>query len=137
MKFWRFQKLISEKNLFNICVNELDRNKKRKIQSLDFQNEKDKRSSFLNIRIFRQFTLLSLDHQRSKAQFNLCIAENKDPPNTPATPSMWKGCIRIFKGFMCFWFIETPFFFRKRIGLYHQNFYRLLNETLITLHLFP
>jgi hypothetical protein len=25
-----------------------------------------------------------------------CIAENKDPPNTPATPSMWNGCIRMF-----------------------------------------
>ena len=24
-----------------------------------------------------------------------CIAENSAPPNTPATPSIWKGCIRI------------------------------------------
>jgi hypothetical protein len=24
-----------------------------------------------------------------------CIAENKDPPNTPATPAMWNGCIKM------------------------------------------
>merc|ERR1711943_81333 len=24
-----------------------------------------------------------------------CMAENKLPPKTPATPSMWKGCIRM------------------------------------------
>jgi hypothetical protein len=24
-----------------------------------------------------------------------CMAENRLPPNTPATPSMWKGCIRM------------------------------------------
>ena len=24
-----------------------------------------------------------------------CIAEKRDPPNTPATPSIWNGCIRI------------------------------------------
>jgi hypothetical protein len=24
-----------------------------------------------------------------------CIAENRDPPKTPATPSMWNGCIRM------------------------------------------
>jgi hypothetical protein len=23
-----------------------------------------------------------------------CIAENKEPPNTPATPAMWNGCIK-------------------------------------------
>lgn len=25
----------------------------------------------------------------------LCIAENNEPPNTPATPNMWKGCIKM------------------------------------------
>ena len=29
------------------------------------------------------------------AQFILCIAENNEPPNTPATPNMWNGCIRM------------------------------------------
>ena len=24
-----------------------------------------------------------------------CMAENRLPPKTPATPSMWKGCIRM------------------------------------------
>ena len=24
-----------------------------------------------------------------------CIAQNREPPNTPATPSMWNGCIRM------------------------------------------
>jgi hypothetical protein len=23
------------------------------------------------------------------------MAENKEPPKTPATPNMWKGCIRM------------------------------------------
>jgi hypothetical protein len=25
----------------------------------------------------------------------LCIAENNEPPNTPATPNMWNGCIKM------------------------------------------
>jgi len=28
---------------------------------------------------------------------SLCIAENNEPPNTPATPSMWNGCIKMFE----------------------------------------
>ena len=24
-----------------------------------------------------------------------CIAEKRDPPNIPATPAMWNGCMRI------------------------------------------
>merc|ERR1711990_181562 len=24
-----------------------------------------------------------------------CIAENREPPNTPATPAMWNGCIKM------------------------------------------
>jgi hypothetical protein len=41
--------------------------------------------------------------------FEICIAENNEPPNTPATPSMWKGCIKMFNELL-----EI-----KRLGLFH------------------
>jgi hypothetical protein len=45
---------------------------------------------------FQQLTLFSLPYYDGTAQFILCIAENREPPNTPATPNMWNGCIKMF-----------------------------------------
>jgi hypothetical protein len=55
----------------------------------------NKRGFIVLSQVPRQFTLFFKNSYEFKAQFYLCIAENNEPPKTPATPNMWNGCIRM------------------------------------------
>lgn len=52
---------------------------------------------------------------------SLCIAENNDPPKTPATPSIWNGCIKMFE--QCYVWALYPILssFLRSLGLYHKG----------------
>ena len=45
------------------------------------------------VTIVMRLSFSSLSHEEVTSE--PCIAENNEPPKTPATHNMWKGCIRM------------------------------------------
>jgi hypothetical protein len=47
------------------------------------------------VAIVLTYLLSSLTDKAGEVTRLPCIAENREPPKTPATPSIWNGCIRM------------------------------------------